>query len=238
MAMLFPACASRVQCPRLAVCCMWGGGLFILLPLSCHSWQEETWKAQGANQFLGSDPYFELAVIMKYRTSHVWLYPWNCSTPTVAPDLTLCGWEVSRDSMFERNDAVEMNEIQMIMEVKRLRGLEIFFFVLVGWGVLGFFCVGYVYFFSCARCIGGSREDKCTAWLPALWKLFLALWQNRPDDLLSILIHEKLLHLLTSDAFIVNNGLFCTAKAGKGKPIAIPNEFHCCNSKIAHFETL
>lgn len=237
MAMLFPACASRVQCPRLAVCCVWGGGLFILLPLSCHSWQEETWKAQGANQFLGSDPYFELAVIMKYRTSHVWLYPWNCSTPTVAPDLTLCGWEVSRDSMFERNDAVEMNEIQVIMEVKRLRGLEVFF-VLVGWGVLGFFCVGYVYFFSCARCIGGSREDKCTARLPALWKLFLALWQNRPDDLLSTLIHEKLLHLLTSDAFIVNNGLFCTAKAGKGKPIAIPNEFHCCNSKIAHFETL
>lgn len=121
---------------------------------------------------------------------------------------------------------------------EKTQGFGDFFFGLVGWGVLGFFCVGYVYFFSCARCIGGSREDKCTARLPALWKLFLALWQNRPDDLLSTLIHEKLLHLLTSDAFIVNNGLFCTAKAGKGKPIAIPNEFHCCNSKIAHFETL
>lgn len=118
-----------------------------------------------------------------------------------------------------------------------------FLFCFVWLGCFGaFFWVGYVYFLSCARCIGGSREDKCTAWPPALWKdktkLVLARWQNRPDDLLSTLIHEKLLHLLTSDAFIVNKGLFCTANAGKGKPIAIPNEFHCCNSKIAHFETL
>lgn len=148
MAMLFPACAPRVQCPGLAVRCAWGGGLFILLPLSCHSWQEETWKAQGADQFLGSDPYFELAVIMKYRSSHVWLYPWNCSAPTVAPDLTLFGWEVGRDCIFWKKLSCGNEWNSGDHGSEKTQGFEAgFFFVLFGWGVLGLFWGGWLCLF-------------------------------------------------------------------------------------------
>lgn len=117
------------------LCWVWGGGLFILFPLSCHSWQEETWKAQGANQFLGSDPYFELAVIMKCRNSHIWLYPWNCSTPTVAPDLIL--WMRSKQGLYFWKKLKYGNELNW---GENNQGFE---------GFSGFFCLDVLGFYFC-----------------------------------------------------------------------------------------